>query len=171
MTRLWLVPFSELDTRRLRAQHREYHSIAAKIARGAKWKDWERPEHRTFFLELHLELMQELHLRGMTTINCAPNIFPEPTLMPQEPYHDPTRTVDDDRWTLMCRWDGVFNGRWADAMVREKYDVLELVYKANGGCVHDKDWQTLGRDRELCLLCKRVERNKKTKEITPYVVV
>src|ERR1700761_5062974 len=111
--RIWLVHPMELDDNRLRAQHREYDIIYGRINRGGKWVDWEKPEHREQLMNYHLKLHNEIDKRDGVRWDCSSTYAFDYsyTKIYRHPYQDPRGyTANEDRWALVCRWQGVFRG-------------------------------------------------------------
>jgi hypothetical protein len=174
--RIWLVPMSELDDKRIVAQHHEFHGIVNGILAGRKWKGWELPEHSRALEHLHDEIVHEFvernfvhnwetHLHGDLMVRAQ-----RANQARQVPYKFATpEALWEERWILVCRWDGVFKGRCAAPSVMEDYEDLIESYKEHG-CLHNGPWEELSRDPEtgarleLCLICKREKRSRGGKE-------
>lgn len=171
--KLWLVPMAELDDKRLTAQHKEYHVIYNKISAEQKWLGWEMVQHREALVLFHDQIHTEWYERygESKPFVCGglQNYGNDMTIICQneqkyysDPLHRPYYTVDYDRWTLICRWNGKYKGR--DNLDRSRgliYSYYIKIYHEQGGCLHDGRWIKGKGGHEYCLLCKRVERIKK----------
>ena len=155
--KIWLVPFNELDDRRVIAQHHEFHAIWNFVTKkGWKWQLWHLPEHRLALYEVHERIVEEMKIRGFE--HNTPIEKPEITV-PQKPYPVTLEQIQFQRWQLVCRWGGVYRGR--PPMPPEYRPLIELYQEV--GCRHDGATETIttknGRKFELCLICKRYVRD------------
>ena len=124
--RIWLVPFYELDDKRLLAQHHEWHVLENHIhERGRRWLGWEKPEHTIEFYSLHDQVLAEMIARGMTGHKTPPKHEPSMVIFPQVPYPRTAEAIRKDRMDLVERWGGTFAGRyttdpdgWSTVMIR-----------------------------------------------------
>jgi len=161
MTRIWYVPFGELDDRRLLGQHREVHIIAGLVASGRSWRgfaDWQ-------LCNVHSAAVREMKKRGFPSgvyhetaltlpIMGNPGGAPEGQEGAQWPPVDVG--IEDqqasDRWDLTCRRQGTYAGRVA---MPEAYLPLIERYMQDGGCLHDGKTIKLRDGTIQCLTCKR----------------
>lgn len=153
--RIWLVSFRELDNKRLVAQHHEWHVIEGKIRRdGHRWKGWE--DHLAEFYKLHMDLVDEMLLRGYNRHSTEPQFFTGD--LPKGKWSTYPRfreEIQEERYTLLTRWgDGEFHGRvntdpgaWEEVIGR---------WRRNGNqCVHENGLIVLGNNRAMCPICKK----------------
>lgn len=146
--KIWVVSFGELDDKRVLAQHREMHAIYANVfGRGTAWKRWEQLQHIQHFLDLHDEALAEMQVRGMLKHHNTP--LPDVTVpdVPQVRYQPTPEELEYDRWLLVCRWNGAYQGR---VPMPEEYG--ELLKKfSQEGCHHEA-----APGLDICKLCKKV---------------
>ena len=64
--------------------------------------------------------------------------------------------LEEERWALTCRWNGVYKGRGNPTFWWQEY---EDRYRAQGGvCLHNEGVERVGKQTDLCLLCKQYTR-------------
>jgi hypothetical protein len=171
--RIWLVPFAELDNQRLIAQHHEWQAIWNMVTwRGYRWKGYEDPKYRLDLMMRHEEAVTELKLRGYPSglnhttpipLDDRENQWEIIASTAQVSIPRPPETLRNERWTLLCRWLGEYQGDQRGLQLPEAFqDYAELAvqYKEQGGCLHDDVYEDLPDGTQLCLVCKKVHRTK-----------
>ena len=156
--RIWLVPFRELDDRRVLGQHHEFHVIYKFITeKGWKWIQWHLPEHRLALYDVHERIVEEMTIRGFK--HSTPLEKPAITV-PQKPYPVTEEQLQWERWQLVCRWGGVYRGR---PPMPAEYEPLLEKYHKQGECIHDGPVERINSPDgplDLCLVCKRYVRTR-----------
>jgi len=157
--RVWRIPFGELDDQRALAQHHEVHMLYNLLQLGRNWNGLSFPDNLAYVIAVHDSAVEEMQLRGF---NGHQTPLPEP---PGDPGVWPWPTEEDlrtDRWHLVLRWDGAYQGRMLPGPeVQAEYARLIERYEAQGGCLHDGPVEKGEGKRKglaLCLLCKRATR-------------
>lgn len=166
--RIWLVPFGELDDRRVVAQHHEWHTIwNAVTVRNMNWLHWSLPQYRYALWTVHQRITYEMRLRGYydaTPVAPSGFLFTSGYVfyrgIPQDPYLPTLEVLQQERWQLLCRWGGEYRGRIPQP---ELYEPLIWRYRAQGGCTHVGPTEKLHKHVahkgwELCLDCKNAVR-------------
>jgi len=162
LDRNWWECFRALDTQRLLAQHFEHHTILSMVARGRRWKGWEEPQYRFELVSLHDMIVEELRVRKMPSgLKHLTPVEHEVCVDEQRTYPITDDMLEDERWALTCRWNGVYKGRDEPPFWWLGY---EERYQAQGGvCLHNGDVERIDSDTYLCLLCKQFTREAGTK--------
>ena len=159
--RIWYVPFSELDNRRVVAQHSEVHAIWSIVTkRERNWKEFGRPEHRLALWDVHERSVEEMIVRGYD--NHQTPIDRPVTVVQQLPVVASDEVLERERWQLVCRNSGEYLGR-SDSM-HDDYSRLLERYNVEG-CQHGYDGyleDTIINNCRvtLCLTCKKAFRHR-----------
>lgn len=154
MARIWKVPFAELDDKRIRIQHEDVHRVMQAIEKGWAVGGWEQPQYRIELLTLHQAALVEMHLREMKHDTPLEWHIPK---VKQEVHNWTESEIWDDRWALVCRWDGQYRGRIAMPLV---YKTLIARYQEQGGCQHEEGTNSQGKCK-LCLRARWDEDSRK----------
>lgn len=160
--RIWLVPFCELDNKRLVAQHHEWHAIENKIrGLGHRWKNWELKEYLSEFYILHGIAVQEMKIRGMAGHRTPPKYYvPGITEIEESDHYGPRRyprpraVLQEERFELLTRWgDGGFHGR--ETAAKQEWEEVFARWEVHGGCPHERPLIKVAGG-QMCPTCKKV---------------
>lgn len=158
--RIWLVPLEELSDQRVRAQHGEWHWVEGWLARGHRWKGWEKPEYQEAFAEVHDLLLTEYEVRNLKPPTRCELVSFSHTSIAQVPYPRDERELAEQRWQLVCRARGRYQGR---GEIPLEYTPLMHQY-AQSGCIHGIQPGGTRFNKEtgddLCGTCKRAYRTQ-----------
>lgn len=154
MTRIWTVPFGELDDKRVLGQHREVHIIAGLVAAGRSWKGY-TPRG---LCNVHDAIVSEMKNRSFLSGFYHQTPLRLGACEGQDvagPVRDDALAVIDllhDRYDLLARWQGIYKGR---VPMPDAYLPLMAIYTQQGGCLHDGRTEKLRDKSVICLICKQ----------------